>query len=165
MSEITGDRENRKRNNFDKATFWRFNYVFITLCVSWWSSLDSYHIEAEKNGRHITDILKCILSNENAWILIKISLKFVPMGPINNIPTLVQVMAWRRPGDKPSSEPMMFRLPTHICVTRPQRVNSQLRGILRLLTEKTSKLLITRCSYPLWVDCIDDLWIPLTKGQ
>ena len=34
--------------------------------------------------------------------------------PINNIPILVQVMAWHRPGDKP--EPMVVRLPTHICV-------------------------------------------------
>ena len=62
--------------------------------------------------------------NENVWISIKISLKF-PKGPINNIPSLVQIMAWRRPGDKPLSEPMMARLPTHICVTRPQWVNSE----------------------------------------
>ena len=61
--------------------------------------------------------------SENVWISINISLKFVPRGPINNIPTVVQVMAWRRPGDKPLSEPMMVRLPTHICVTRPQWVN------------------------------------------
>ena len=45
--------------------------------------------------------------NENIWISIKISPKFVPKGPINNIPALVQIMAWRRPGDKPLSEPMM----------------------------------------------------------
>ena len=32
-------------------------------------------------------------------------------------------MAWRRPGDKPLSEPMVVRLPTHICVVRPQWVN------------------------------------------
>ena len=25
---------------------------------------------------------------------------FVPKGPINNISALVQIMAWRRPGDK-----------------------------------------------------------------
>ena len=30
---------------------------------------------------------------------IKISLKFVPNGPINNIPALVQIMAWRQTGD------------------------------------------------------------------
>ena len=29
-------------------------------------------------------------------------------------------MVWRRPGDKPLSEPMMVNLLTHICVTRPQ---------------------------------------------
>ena len=55
-------------------------------------------------------------------ISIKISLKFVSKGPINNNPALVQMMAWRRQGDKPLSDPMMGRLPTHICVTRPQCV-------------------------------------------
>ena len=33
-------------------------------------------------------------------------------------------MAWHWPGDKPLSEPMMVRLPMHICVTRPRWVNS-----------------------------------------
>ena len=56
--------------------------------------------------------------------MIWISLKFVPKGPINNIPALVRIMAWRRPGDKPLSEPMIVRLPTHICVTRPQWVKN-----------------------------------------
>ena len=45
--------------------------------------------------------------NENILISIKISLKFVRKGPINNIPALVQIMAWRRSGDKPLYEPMM----------------------------------------------------------
>ena len=52
----------------------------------------------------------------------RISLKFVPKVRINNIPALVQIMAWRRPGDKPLSEPMMASILTHICVTRPQWV-------------------------------------------
>ena len=53
---------------------------------------------------------------------------------INYILALVQIMAWRRPGDKPLSEPMMVRLPTHICVTRPRWVNAQVfTNILRLL--------------------------------
>ena len=73
------------------------------------------------NGRHFTDdIFKYIFLNEIVWIPIKISLKFVPKGPINYIPALVQIMAWRRPGDKSLSEPMRVRLLTHICVTRPQ---------------------------------------------
>ena len=80
-------------------------------------------LRPRQNGCHFPDdIFKWIFLNENVWISITISLKFVPRGPINNIPTLVQVMAWRRPGDKPLSEPMMVRLPTHICVTRRQWV-------------------------------------------
>ena len=81
-------------------------------------------LRPKQNGRHFADeILKCIFLNENVWILKKISLKFVPKGQINNNPALVQVIAWRRSGDKPLSEPMMVRLPTHICVTRTQWVN------------------------------------------
>ena len=81
-------------------------------------------LKPRQNGRHFADdIFKCIFLNENAWILIKISLKFVHKGSINNIPALFQIMAWRRPGDKPLSEPMLVRIPTHICVTRPQWVN------------------------------------------
>ena len=43
---------------------------------------------------HFTDdVWKCIFSNQNVWILIKISLKFVRKGPIDNILALVQIMA------------------------------------------------------------------------
>ena len=38
----------------------------------------------------------------------KISLKLIPNGPINDIPVLVQIMAWRWLGDKPLSEPAMI---------------------------------------------------------
>ena len=61
--------------------------------------------------------------NGNARITLKISLKFVPKVRINNILALVQIMAWRRPGDKPLCEPMLVSLLTHICVSRPQWVN------------------------------------------
>ena len=94
-------------------------------------------LRPRQNGRHFADdIFKYIFLNENVWIPIKISLKFVPKGRMNNIPALVQMMAWRRPGDKPLSEPMMVSLPTHtcICVTRPPWVNaiSQQLNIHRL---------------------------------
>ena len=59
-------------------------------------------------------MFKCIFLNENVWIPLKISLKFIPKGPIDNIPALVQIMGWGRPGDKPLSEPMMVSLLTHI---------------------------------------------------
>ena len=95
-------------------------------------------LRPRQNGRHFTDDnFKHIFLNENARISIKISLKFVPRGPINNIPALVQIMAWCRPGDKPLSEPMMVRLPTHICITRPQWV----KGI-------TSWHIFIKCDFP-----------------
>ena len=78
-----------------------------------------------QNGCHFADaILKWIFLNENVWISINISLKFVPIGPINNIPSLVQILAWRHPGDKPLSEPTEDSLLMQICVILPQWVNS-----------------------------------------
>ena len=77
-----------------------------------------------QNGPHYTDdIFKSIFLNEYVWIPIKILLRIVPKGPINNIPALIQIMAWRRLGDKPLSEPIIASLPRHICVARPQWVN------------------------------------------
>ena len=62
-----------------------------------------------QHGRHFAhDVFKRIFWNENVWISLKISLKFVPKVPINNIPALVQIMAWRRPCDKSLSEPMVL---------------------------------------------------------
>ena len=82
-------------------------------------------LRPRRNRRHFADdTFKRIFLNENVRISIKISLKFVPKGPINNIPALVQIMAWCRSGDKPLSETMMVRLPTHICVARPQWVKT-----------------------------------------
>ena len=44
-----------------------------------------------QNGRNFADdIFKCIFFNENCFILIEISLKFVAKGPINNISALVR---------------------------------------------------------------------------
>ena len=68
------------------------------------------------------DTFKPIFLNENVRISIKISLKFVAKAQIDNILALVQIMAWRRPGDKLLFEPMMVSFPTHICVARPQWV-------------------------------------------
>ena len=77
---------------------------------------DQYFINTLRPRQHYPhladDIFKRIFSNENAWISLKNSLNVTPKVQINNIPALVQIMAWRRP--------MMLSLLTHICVTRPQ---------------------------------------------
>ena len=55
-----------------------------------------------QNDHHLAhDISKCIFLNEIARISIRISLKFILKYPIDNKSALVQVMAWRRTGDKP----------------------------------------------------------------
>ena len=85
------------------------------------SSLNT--LRPRQNSLHFADdIFKSIFLKENVWISITISLNLVPKGRINNIPALVQILAWRRRGDKPLSEPMMVSLMTHICVIRPQWV-------------------------------------------
>ena len=89
------------------------------------SHLSCNTLRPRQDGRYFADdVLKCIFLNENVWISLKIPLKFVRRGPINNIPALVQIMAWRRPGDKPLSEPMLVFVSTHICITQPQWVKT-----------------------------------------
>ena len=61
-------------------------------------------LRSRQNGRYFPyNVFNRIFFNENA--MIKILLKFVPEGAIDNKSTLVWVMAWRRTGDKPLSEP------------------------------------------------------------
>ena len=117
-------------------------------------------LRPRQNGRHFADdIFMCILFNENCCILIKFSLKYVRKGPIDNNPTLVQIMAWRRSGDKPLSEPMMISLSTHICVTRPQWVKPRLAkrplktnghlaqcGLTSLVKEATAWIVLIKIS-------------------
>ena len=50
------------------------------------------------------DIFKCNIVSEDVLTSIKISLNLVSKGRINNMPTLVQIIAWRRSADKPLSE-------------------------------------------------------------
>ena len=98
----------RKSHCGDK-TIWRpsylhngISYTGKTTSLYWIGALEqtpmSEHLQQVKvntlrpreNGSHFADdILKCIFLNENVWIPIEISLKFVPKGPIDNIPALV----------------------------------------------------------------------------
>ena len=113
------------RNAREISQLWHVFVIRKECLVSVWPGNPFNTLRPRQNGRHFAyDIFKCIFLSENAWISLKISLKFVPKVRINNISALVQIMAWRRPSDKPLSEPMMVSLLTHICVTRPQWVNT-----------------------------------------
>ena len=82
---------------FNRACFGFIHYSIFLLkqFIKSFSLIDS--LRPKQNERHFTDdIFKRIFLNENIWIPIKISLKCVPDGSINNIPASVQIMAWRR---------------------------------------------------------------------
>ena len=65
-------------------------------------------------------IFQTTFSNTFSWMkMLEFRLRF---------PALVQIMAWRRPGDKPLSEPVLASLLTHICVTQPEWVNQHTAG-------------------------------------
>ena len=86
---------------------WSLHYYHSMPMELWpWAAASKYEtlntLRPRRNEQHFADdTFKRIFFNENVWILIKISLKFVPKDPINNIPALVQIMALRRSGDKP----------------------------------------------------------------
>ena len=81
--------------------------IDASMVAFYWAVVNTWR--PRQNGRYfLDDIFKCIFLNEKAWIVIKISLNFVPRVQINNVPALVQIMAWRRPGDTPLSEQMIF---------------------------------------------------------
>ena len=98
-------------------------------------------LRPRQNGRHFPDdIFKLILLNENVRISIKISLNFFHR-------VLVQIMAWRRPGDKPLSEPMMLWLLTHICVTRPQSIKCN----IEMLYSSSWNVVLYMCTFIYWL--------------
>ena len=119
---------------------WPCVYVYLLpVSTSTQQTLDTQdtpcgHIQIPKThithwGRDkINAISQTTFSNAFSWMKmyefhLRFDRIFFPKVPINNIPAMVQIMAWRRSGDKPLFEPMMFNLLTHICVTRPQWVN------------------------------------------
>ena len=68
---------------------------FLTwLAISVGSDMVFITLGPQQNGRHYADdIFKLIFLYEKCYILIRISLKIVPKGPIDNNSTLVQIMA------------------------------------------------------------------------
>ena len=112
---------------------------YVLLCCLLQVTLYIYTLRLRQNDRHFPeDTFKCIFLNENIWSLIEISPRFVPKGPINNIPTWGQIMLWRWPGNKPLSEPIVVRLLMRICVTRPQWVNKKQHNVMIIIVHDMS---------------------------
>ena len=115
-SPVTSEFSAQMAGNTGNVYIWWRHHDYWTVLVNqqWWferckklscsTVVDLSRIHKgpfDASCSHFPDnIFKCIFLNKNIWILIKISLKFVPKGPINNIPAL-EIIAWHRPGNKP----------------------------------------------------------------
>ena len=124
-----------------QAQCWLQNKIcFLYTCLSTrehfhntWEDLIRYNVTARiliktlRPGKMpatlADDIFKCISLNEKFWVLYRISLKYVPWRLIDNMAALVQIMAWRQTGHKPSSWFAKLvcctdaYILTHVCVT------------------------------------------------
>ena len=124
VGEFTGDRwipRTKASDAENVSIWWRHHVTYWLVCSrcrvhSIKHAPDFKTLRPRQNCRHFADdIFKCIFLNKNVWISPKISLTFVPTVRINTIPSLVQITAWRRPGDKPLSEPTMVKI-TDTCM-------------------------------------------------
>ena len=108
-------RHDTKAHTSQIIVLWIRNYINLKL---WYAITHAAHIEAETKWPPFSRRNFQMFFHGWKWMNFdKISLKFVPKSPINNIPALVQIMAWRRLGGKPLPEAMMVRLRTHITIT------------------------------------------------
>ena len=89
-------------NNREAGDLRRYHAHYDVIVMDSFHSYDFYTLRPWQNRQHFPDgIFNCISLNENIWILFEISLKFVSKGPINDIPALIPIMAWRWPDGKP----------------------------------------------------------------
>ena len=94
-------------------------------------------------GHEFAAISKWIFLNENLCILIRISLKFVLKGPIDNKPALLQTMVWRWTGSKPCTNDGLVHwciyvtLPHWItCIDNYNAINLFCPDVINVLTLK-----------------------------
>ena len=92
----------------------KVNPYVLKLSITYGDAIITLRINSSSPGQidryFANDILKCIFVNEKMCISIRISPKLVLTGPIKNKPAVVQVMTWRRSGDKPLPEPILTQV-------------------------------------------------------
>ena len=99
---------------------YRWMHLFLRFLVVFWFNFILTHWGWDKMAVVLlTTFSDIFIFNEALGISFEIPLKFVPEGPVDNIPALVQMMACHWPGNRPLSEPMVVSSLTHICVTQP----------------------------------------------
>ena len=129
-------------------------YTPISRCCNrlklspWCYSLPTQHTAAGTKWQTSSD---AFFFNEKFRISNKISMQYVPCILLNNMPTLVQIMAWHLTGDKPLFELMSTNIAD---VTRPQGIIS---GLLQQLGGQPLPMLIFLKFHTVQHLCITDL--------
>ena len=100
--------------------FLNHKHLLLNLCYQSHNQNKSFLALTHGGQDKMAAIFQTTFSNALTWMKMY---EFRFIIPINNIPALVQIMAWCHPGDKPLSEPRMVTLLMHICVTRSQWVD------------------------------------------
>ena len=91
------------------ANLWNITSKALLSTASWeYSSINSSP-PGQYGHHYANDIFRCIFLNEKFRILVRISLKFVSKGPIDNKWALVRVMAWHWIGNKPLPQLMLIQ--------------------------------------------------------
>ena len=79
--------------------------LFTGVCIQ---HSELTNLRPRQNDHHLADgFFKFIFFTENCYVSIQLSLRYVPTCPTDINSALVYIMAWRRTGDKPLSEPMV----------------------------------------------------------
>ena len=72
-----------------------------------------WRVEVETKWQQFAEItVKCILSNENIWMRLKLRCSLFQRIQVTT--SLVLIAAWRRARDKPSSQPMFYLTDAHM---------------------------------------------------
>ena len=115
-------------------------------------------LRPRRNGRNFPDdIFKCIFLDAKCRYKLRLRVhKVCSSGPVNNIPALVQIMAWHRPGAMPLFELMTVSLLTHM---RPSASN-ELKELYRHYTLERSRNVLTMQRHHYGCRCPGAKWAP-----
>ena len=85
--------------------------MYVRALVSGAAQIGSnFHMLTQNSWHGADEIFICILLNEKSYLCIKMLLKFVAEGPLDNTPVLVQVMYWPRTGGKENLMQIISRI-------------------------------------------------------
>ena len=130
---------------------WIYSIIYFTKhqLMAFWIALMIIDVLAKmfintlgsrQNARHFPDDILKFIFNENAWISIKISVRFFRMGPVNNIPVLVQITSWCN---------YLNQWWLFVVTDRYMRHSTLMRLLLnkRTLTQIRTKITISHCCF------------------